>query len=135
MNRQKNASQIKLALRQGTTKTMEISERYKAILSGMDSEDARLLKEVIGRSVDALQKENSEEELKIRFEETRRKIIEIEKKALKKLEERKHNPMCSFCLSSTENVEHMFKSEKNINHICSKCIEESYEKLQELRKP
>ena len=114
---------------------MEISERFGNIIAGMDSEDAKLLQEVIGRSIDALQNVESEEELMKRIEDTGRRIKEIEKKALKRLESRKLNPACSFCLMNVESVDHMFKSEKSVNHICSICIEECHEKLQEFKKP
>jgi DNA-directed RNA polymerase sigma subunit (sigma70/sigma32) len=79
---------------------MDISDRFKNILSGMESKDAELLREIIGRSVDALQNEESEEELRKKFEETRKRIKKIEAKALRKLEQRKKIPFAVFvCLN------------------------------------
>ncbi len=114
---------------------MDISERLRKMLSGMESRDAELLREVIGNSVEALQTEESEEELRKKFEETRARIKEIEAKALRKLERSKNNPMCSFCLSKLDNVTHMIKAQNNSTHICDKCIVECYEKFQILKKP
>lgn len=114
---------------------MDARERLEFILSGMSKDDAALLREVVGRAVGVVENEVSFEEASQRFEELRAQLEKLQKQAAKEKEKRINNQLCCFCLSKLENVDHMFKSEKNSYHICSACVEECHEKLQQLKNP
>ncbi len=114
---------------------MEARKRLEFILSGMNKDDAALLREVVGRAVGVVENEVSFEEGAQRFEELKAQLENFQDQAEKAEEKRVNNPLCCFCLSMLKNVDHMFKSEKNSYHICSACVEECHEKLQQLKKP
>lgn len=114
---------------------MDPKEKLKLILSGMDKEDAALLRELVGKAAGVIKDDTSYEEAAKKFEELKRNLEMLQEKASNAAEAREKMPTCCFCLSNVKHVEHMFKSENNSYHICGECVEECYEKLQDLKKP
>ena len=105
--------------------------RLKELLSKMDADDATAIKLLLDNLSDSKLDGVTQEELEQRLEETRKKIKQIEDKALKRLKERELNPVCNYCSCKSSEVKHMLKSNRN-TYICSNCIEACYAQLREL---
>jgi Sigma-70, region 4/ClpX C4-type zinc finger len=86
---------------------------------------AREAKVLLERFGIHLLKESSLEDIGRQFDETRKRIKEIEEKALKKLKakrDKKQNQNCSFCGKSVSDVKRIIKSEISNVYIYDECI-------------
>lgn len=107
---------------------MSYEDDVKRILGGLTGREKKALRERFG--ID-LSTPESMKELGEQFQVTRRRIRDIERKALKKLNPDKEyvepeGPECSFCGRAENEVKGMVKHESSFN-ICRECIDLSLE--------
>ncbi len=100
----------------------KLRESTKNVLAGLTAREAKALRTRFGIE---FAKDNNLEDVGRQFEVTRKRIKEIEEKALKKLRAKKEKQQiqnCSFCGKSIADVNKMIKSEINDTYICNECI-------------
>lgn len=94
----------------------------KEILANLTAREAKALRDKFGIH---LSNEYGSEEIGRQFEVTRKRIQEIEAKALRKLKNKNAKALdqsCSFCRKSINDVKKLIKSEINNVYICDECI-------------
>ena len=99
-----------------------LRESTKEILANLTVREAIALRERFGIN---FAKDHDLEDVGRQFEVTRKRIREIEAKALRKLKaknEKEQNQNCSFCGKSINDAVRMVKSEINNVYICNECI-------------
>lgn len=107
---------------------MSYEDEVKKILNGLTDREKKALRDRFG--ID-LSKPHTMKELGEQFQVTRRRIREIERKALRKLSPdgkylEPKGPECSFCGRAENETKGMAKHESGFN-ICKECIELSLE--------
>lgn len=98
------------------------NEKTKEILFNLTAREAKILRSRFGI---ILSEDFNPDDVGHQFEVTRKRIREIEEKALKKLKEVKPQlprQNCSFCGKSVNDVKKIFASENNKAFICNECI-------------
>ncbi|MBT3034128.1 MAG: hypothetical protein B6D72_14355 [gamma proteobacterium symbiont of Ctena orbiculata] len=104
-----------------------MDKRIKELLSVMKGKEANLISDL----VDQLHLPVGDQ--KMPPEKALRQIQDITKEAEKRLKEMKENPKCTYCGSSTDQVEYMFKHDNRDISICSRCVDRCYKELSKLR--
>lgn len=92
------------------------------VLTNLTAREAKVLRSRFG--ID-LSKDSNLEDIGRQFDVTRKRIKEIEEKALKKLRDKKEkeqNQNCSFCGKQINDVKRMIKSEIHNVYMCNECI-------------
>jgi len=105
-----------------------MDKRIANILSEMGADDARLLRTFLEEIFELRDSGDNTDQLRKKLEDTASKIRKIEAKALARIEERKANPICSFCGKKAHEIEKMFKKTHFLN-ICSDCIKAFHAEL------
>jgi DNA-directed RNA polymerase sigma subunit (sigma70/sigma32) len=112
-----------------TEELTDLKESTKEILLNLTAREAKILRSRFG--ID-FSKDNNLDDLGRQFDVTRKRIQEIEEKALKKLKATKEKVQnCSFCGKSINEVKRMIVSEINNVFICNECIKNCGDLLDE----
>jgi len=99
---------------------VNLKESTKEVIVNLTAREAKVLRSRFG--ID-LSKDIDPDNANRQFEVTRKRIQEIEAKALRKLKDKKEQiQKCSFCGKSINAVKKMIKSEINNVCICNECI-------------
>ena len=97
-------------------------DNIKKILEGLTAREAKILRERFGLD---FEKDHTLAEVGKQYEITRKRIKEIEAKALKKLKRLKNEKQaeltCSFCGKKKSEVKKLIQAESGVT-ICNECI-------------
>ena len=105
-----------------------MDKKYQRIISEFPEEEKRILYGYMNILFDYKTRDDWEKETQEKLKEIAKELKGFEEKALKKIEAREKNPVCSFCSKKAEEVEKMFNKTEHLN-ICSECVCVCYEQL------
>ena len=107
---------------------MIMDKKYQRLVSEFSDEEKRILYDYMNILFEYKTRDDWEKETQEKLKQAAKELKSFEEKALKKIEGRKNNPVCSFCGKKASEVEKLFNKNEYLN-ICSECVLSCYEQL------